>query len=257
VGNPAHAIIWKNIIALARTVSPYSVLVFVALAIAVLAVAFSVAADPRDVAEVGGLALLALAGILAIMGPRWIRGDLRLDMQQLELLRSFPLRGAAVVRAEVAGSAGTITVLQVVPLLLAAITIPLGEWSGDTSAGRAALLLTALIALPAVNALGSLIQNGAALLFPAWVRLGLTRQGGVEVMGQNIIVTVGSLLVLLVLLVVPVLAGGAVAVLGVAGAGLWGIIPGALLGSAIVLAELWGITAWLGGVYERTEPGVD
>jgi hypothetical protein len=150
-----------------------------------------------------------------------------------------------------------ITALQVVPLLLAAITIPLGEWSGDTSAGRAALLIAALITLPAVNALGSLIQNAAALLFPAWVRLGLTRQGGVEVMGQSIIVTVGSLLVLLVLLILPLLLGGGLAVLGAAAMGLWAIIPGALLGSAVVLAELWGITAWLGGVYERTEPPAD
>jgi hypothetical protein len=254
LGNPAHAIIWKNTIALVRTISPSSVLVFAVLAVAVLAVGYGIASDPRDVAEVSGLALLALVALLAIMGPRWIRSDLRLDMQQLELLRSFPLRGAALVRAEIASSVTTITVLQLVPLLLAAITIPLGEWSGDTSSGRAALLLAVVIALPAVNALGALIQNATALLFPSWVRMGLTRPGGVELMGQGIIVTLASLLGLLVLLIVPVLAGGAIAMIAMASTGFWGIVPGVFLGSTVVLAELWGITAWLGRVYERTEP---
>jgi hypothetical protein len=255
VGDPTRAIIWKNTIALARTVSSFTVLMLAIITATVIFIASAVAADPRDVAEVGGLALLALVLLLAIMGPRWIRNDLRLDLQQLELLRSFPLRGAAVVRAEIAGSAGVVTALQLVPLLLAAIVTPLGEWSGDTSPARAALLLASVIALPAVNALGSLIQNATALLFPAWVRLGLTRQGGVEAMGQSIILTVGALLALLVLLAVPVLAGGAVAVLAYGKVSLWGLVPGVLLGSALALAELWATTAWLGRVYERTEPG--
>ena len=40
--------------------------------------------------------------------------------------------------------------------------------------------------LPGINLLGMLIQNGAALLYPAWVRLGSGRPGGVEALGQNI-----------------------------------------------------------------------
>jgi O-antigen/teichoic acid export membrane protein len=54
------------------------------------------------------------------------------------------------------------------------------------------------------------IQNAAALLFPGWVRLSADPRG-VEAMGQNMMSTVASFLLLLVGLVLPTI--GALAVL--------------------------------------------
>jgi hypothetical protein len=75
---------------------------------------------------------------------------------------------------------------------------------------RTILLLLAVVFLPGINLLGMLIQNGAALLYPAWVRLGSGRPGGVEALGQNLLMTVAFVALLAAALVVPaVISGGA------------------------------------------------
>jgi hypothetical protein len=55
------------------------------------------------------------------------------------------------------------------------------------------------------------------------------------------------------LLLLPGVAGGVLAALTVSRFGLWGVLPGSLVAAALVAAELWWITAWLGRVFERTE----
>ena len=55
-----------------------------------------------------------------------------------------------------------------------------------------------------------LIQNGAALLLPAWVRLGPDRPIGVEALGHNMLVMSGFLVILAILLAAPTASAGAV-----------------------------------------------
>jgi hypothetical protein len=52
-------------------------------------------------------------------GPQWIRNDLRGDLLKLDLLRSYPLRGASLVAAETASSALILTGLQLGLLVIA------------------------------------------------------------------------------------------------------------------------------------------
>jgi hypothetical protein len=47
-----------------------------------------------------------------------------------------------------------------------------------------------LVLLPAVNGLGMLLHNGAALLLPGWTHIGTGRPGGVEALGQNMLVLI-------------------------------------------------------------------
>jgi hypothetical protein len=147
----------------------------------------------------------------------------------------------------------TLAAVQVPMLLVGyALTPPknpiTASWSGQT-----ALLVTLLVVVPVVSALGLLVQNAGALLFPGWVRLGLARPGGIEAVGQGMLTMFGSLVVLTVCLAIPGALGGALAIWGVSHAGLWGLVPGAMLGAVVVAAELWWITAWLGRVFERTD----
>ncbi len=250
---PAVAIAWKNIIALGRTMAIRTV---IAIGVAVVIAMFFLnsllpAADHASV-FIGRLAL-AFAFMLVLAGPLWVRNDLRLDMLQLELLRSFPVRGATLVRAELAAALVTLAAVQVPVLLVAYALTPPKNPVAATWSGQTALLATCLILVPVVSALGLLVQNAGALLFPGWVRLGLARPGGIEAVGQGMLTMFGSLVVLTVCLAIPGAIGGVLAVVGVARTGLWGLVPGAIVGAILVAAELWWITAWLGRVFERTD----
>lgn len=253
-GPPAVAIAWKNALALVRLVSPAMIVGALLSAGAILAMVLAIAPGPRSATNVVGLGLLGFAALLVLMGPRWIRNDLRLDMLRLEVLRSYPLSGAAIVRAEIAASVLALTAIQIALLIPAAVLIPRRPEGWYALPDRTALLIAIILTLPALNAAGLLIQNAAALLFPGWMRLGLVRTGGVEAVGQSLVTTIGGVVTLVVVLAVPGLAGIALAVFGVAKVGLWGLVPAAAAGSALVLAELWMITAWLGRVFDRTEP---
>jgi hypothetical protein len=120
--------------------------------------------------------------------------------------------------------------------------------------GRTVLLGAAIVFLPPINLLGMLIQNGAALLYPAWVRLGSGRPGGVEALGQNLLMMIAFVALLSLALVLPLaIAGGAFLLLrGVVG--YWAAVPAALLVLGIIAFEAALMVDWLGGVFEQTDP---
>jgi len=65
------------------------------------------------------------------------------------------------------------------------------------------------------------------------------------------------MLVLAFLLLIPAALGGILGLILLAHFGLWGLVPGAALGAALVFAEIWVISGWLGGAFEKQEPGFD
>jgi hypothetical protein len=96
------------------------------------------------------------------------------------------------------------------------------------------------------------VQNGIALLFPAWVRLGVETRG-FETMGQNLLTTGATTLLAAIGLVFPVGAGILVAWLGRPWLGTWAVLLASVLALAIVLVQLWPVIQWLGRVFERTD----
>src|SRR5207247_2597184 len=62
-----------------------------------------------------------------------------------------------------------------------------------------------------------LVQNAAVLLFPAWVSVGRDRAVGLEATGQRILMTAGSMVVLVVALVPAIVVGGIAGVAARAG----------------------------------------
>jgi hypothetical protein len=99
-----------------------------------------------------------------------------------------------------------------------------------------------------------LIQNGAALLYPAWVRLGSGRPGGVEALGQNLLMMVAFVALLAVALALPVgIAGGGFLLLRPAIDG-WAVFPATLIALGIMAYEAALMVGWLGRLFERTDP---
>jgi hypothetical protein len=102
--------------------------------------------------------------------------------------------------------------------------------------------------------LGMLIHNAAALLYPAWVRLGSGRPGGVEALGQNLLMTVAFLALLALTLLLPVVMAGGAFLLLQSPLGVWATLPAIALGLAAIAFEAALIVEWLGRVFERTDP---
>ncbi len=249
-GHPAMAIYWKNLIAAGRRRRAANVaLGFAAGAAALAFLAFN------PIGAIGTTAgtLIATWGILSLVaGPQWVRNDLRTDLARLDILRSFPLRGAALVAAEAAASTTILTLVQMSLMLLAYVAF-LGDAGGAVSLRmRTIALVAAGTLLPAVNFLSLLIQNGAALLFPAWVRIGPVR-GGVEAVGQNLVMMIAHVIVLAAGLALPVLAGAAVFWVARPAVALWALVPAIAVLVGAVGVECVLLLRWLGRVFEQID----
>ncbi len=251
-GQPAVAILWKNMLGGLRT---EKLMIFIII-LPLIAVGLFLARDamvPRVRTTVAGMAtawaLMALA-----LGPSWVRSDLRRDLLKLDLLRSWPLAGDAVVGASIASSALLLSVLQFATWLIVIAA------TGDLLIARfgptlfAAGAVAMVVALPPINLITSTIHNGLALLFPAWVHLGAERPSGFEAMGQLYVMLLATVVLLLVLLALPAGAAMGVHWLLEATLGAWALPLSAAAAGLVVLFEVWMAVDWLGGVYERTEP---
>ena len=254
-GHPAVAILWKNMMALARSPARTTLIVTLVLWFTVMATMLTVMGGARLGAVVGYLAL-GLAAVNVLVGARFVRTDLRQDLVNLRLLRTYPLEGSALVAAEVAGSTIVLTISQMLLLVFAhAMFLSDPGFALDIRL-RWLLVLVAPIALLILNAVSVTIQNAVALLFPAWVRIGTARQGGVEMLGQGILTTLASLIAFTLAL----LPAGLVAV--IAFAGIRFVAPGALMAAGVTAAILALATlafevamamTMLGEVFERGE----
>ncbi len=68
-----------------------------------------------------------------------------------------------------------------------------------------------MLVAPAFILAQLVVQNGIAVLFPAWMTLGRSRGRGIEATGQQMLVVWGGFLASIVLLVPPALGAGVVA----------------------------------------------
>jgi ABC-2 type transport system permease protein len=252
VGRPAGAILWKNLLAVVRTRRARTIATSLAVAgVAAAALSF---ARIGTLADVAGWLSATWAGLAIVIGPQWIRNDLRQDLLKLDLIRSYPLRGRAIVAAETAASTVVLTTLQL-SLLAVAYLAFLGNARMDPPLLlRTVALLAAIVCLPAINYAGLLLHNAAALLFPAWTHLGSGRPGGVEALGQNMLMIVGYSALLAVVLAAPGILALAVWWWSREAIGWWSVGPAALVLVTGIALEAAGMLRWLGGVFESTDP---
>ena len=248
-GRPEMAIAWKNVAAALRGGAWRSQLILFTVSLAALAIATRSASDRAGDVFLG--VSFGWGAMLLFIGPLWMRFDLRLDLPRLALLKTMPLPGWRIVSAEIAAVTAlhsiTVWSLMVVPLV-AFIQDPSLLVSGGITIP---IFLSAVLGVPVFNALMFTIQNGTALLFPAWVRLG-TATRGFETMGQNLLTTGATTLAAAVALVFPV--GLAALILWLTNDwGGWSVLLATSVACAVVVAELAPLVWWLGGVFEKID----
>jgi hypothetical protein len=167
------------------------------------------------------------------------------------VLKTWPLRGAALVRGEVLAPAALLVALAWVTLVAAAIFSLQGTERVQIP-DRAAILFAAMAVTPGLILVQLLIQNALAVTFPAWVAIGPTRRG-VDVMGQRMLVVFGSLLVVVLAVLPAALVGGVVLLALRWLTGEWRIALPGLVAAMVLLGEAFAGSELVGLIVERTD----
>jgi ABC-2 type transport system permease protein len=267
-GDPAVALLWKNIIALVRGTRLRTVLL-VSVILGTTMLAARELGVPTPSGRGGGFVLLGTmafvaAILLIVLGPLAVRNDLRQDLLHIDMLRTYPLRGSVLVFAEIASSTLVLTLIQW--MLLGVSYVFLANAPADagieplslvsaTFPGNLTTLAIAIVVLPVINGASFFVQNAAALLFPDWVRLGTGSVGGLEVIGQRLLGFGASLLALTAILAPAALVAAGVLMISQNSAM---PSPAALfvaVASGIIVGatEIFVAVQWLGYRFERTD----
>jgi hypothetical protein len=185
------------------------------------------------------------------LGAQIVRCDFRRDLNVMDVLKMFPLRGWQVVIGELLAPLVILTVVQWLLLILLVILAGLG---GTALMPKLPFvwLIAAAVLTPCWNGLVLLIPNAAVLLFPGWFQTRADAPQGIEVMGQRLLLLLGQFLIIGVTLA-PVAAAFAVGFLPLHFAGADAVAP--LVGSVsadVVLAGEVALGIWLvGKLYDR------
>jgi hypothetical protein len=249
-GHPAMAILWKNMLCLRRTARPQ---VLIGPMVMAIAIGVATAASNSDPGLVVATCALAFAALLVLFGGRLIRNDLRHDMQHLPLLKTLPVPPGQIVLAEVASAALPMAALQMALVLVAYVAAFASSSDPLGREGRLAVLIAAPFVVTSLSGALLTIQNGTAVLFPAWIRLGPTVTTGVEALGQNLLATAASLVSLAIALIIPgLLALGIAHALGAPGPLTLALV--AIVAAVLLGAETYAAIGLLGGALGRAEP---
>ena len=113
-------------------------------------------------------------------------------------------------------------------------------------------LVVALAIAPGLIVVQLLIQNALAVTFPSWVSIGPAR-GGVDVMGQRMLLMVASVVGFLVAVLPAAIVGGGVALLlRVFTRDVPIVLPG-VMAAAVLLGEAVLGSELVGSILDRTD----
>jgi ABC-2 type transport system permease protein len=248
---PEMAFLWKNLLSTSPLFRPRVALVMVA--IVLIGAEFLVL---RPQSEPIRLIAASMFGVLLAMtvlfGPMVARQDLRADLPNADILKSYPLRGWQIVLGELLTPLSILSGLIWIGLLAEVLLWPSDKliWLNGSLRAVAALGL-ALMAPPFV-AIQLLVPNAAAVVFPAWTQSVGRTERGIEVLGQRIIFVAGQLLVTAI---AAIPAAASAALVFFLAQWLAGLLAAAVLAVVTVFLllslEVWLGVRWLGQRFEH------
>ena len=209
----------------------------------------------------GALATIGMmVGMMALVyGPLITRLDLRQDLANADILKTYPLPGWRILLGEML--APIFILSGIIWLALLAWYLGLNGHQPPTlslrwfSPGMRAVFTGCAAGLtPFLVTLLLLVPNGAAILFPAVFRTLRTPGAGLDLMGQRMIFGFGQIFVLLLVLL-P--GAGAAALLIFITQWLIGPALAEILAATIVAlvfaGEIWCVLWWLGERFEKLD----
>lgn len=250
-GRAELAFLWKNLLASASYLQRPRVALVAAAIIVVGSIGIRILDIPPLPVVVGFISLMC-AGYTLVFGPMLARQDLRHDLPNADILKTYPLPGWQIVLGEVLAPTTIVTVLVWLQLLAATLNFELPRGQVLSAGMRTSVALGIAVLVPFLVAITVLVMNAAVLVFPAWVPQGVGRARGIDVMGQRLLFVAGLFLTMAAALLPAAIAAAAVFfmtfwLIGSIGAGALGVGAALLaLGTEIAL-----VISWLGKVFER------
>lgn len=164
---------------------------------------------PKIAVFLAFIALIFLICLLAF-GPQLTRNDLRNDLVNVDMLKTYPLPGWRILLGSLLAPTAILTGIAWLLLLTAGLGLvpPPGKTLWLTPQLRITVSIAAALIMPALCAVQLLVPNAAALIFPAWSQTSRNLDGGMDVLGQRLIFFAGQLICLVVALLPAVLLGG-------------------------------------------------
>jgi hypothetical protein len=253
LGRPELAFLWKNLLS---TWPYFNLRVLGAVAVLIVAGCLWLNAQPgwRGFMPGLGAAALVFGAYTLVLGPQFARQDIRGDLVNADILKSYPLAGWQIVLGEMLTPVAILTGVLWLALLLLAFTFHFGRsdpaWL--TLPVRIGGTLGLAVNAPALVFLQLLVPSAAALFFPGWFQTSRTRGGGPEIVGQRMIFffaqTLTMVLAILPAALVAAIPFAAIALLHQTGtlAILGACFLGATLMLGVLVAEI-GCGLWLLG----------
>jgi hypothetical protein len=208
-GRPEIAFLWKNLLSTVSYLRPRTA--FIATAVIVVGCTWLANTPYRPFLGVVLTIAIASGTLALVLGPQIARWDLRSDLVNADMLKTYPLHGWQVVLGQLLTPLVVLSVIVWLAILAIALALPVRELTGVTPGLRAALAVALALLAPPFFALQLLVQNAIAVLFPAWVQTVSNRtERGLDVMGQRIIFLAGQLLIVAVAVLPAVLVAALV-----------------------------------------------
>jgi len=207
--------------------------------------------------------IVVFCGIAAcytlLIGPQVARQDLRSDLPNADILKTFPIEGWRLALGELLAPAAVLSLVLWFLIIVCSFALDTGgsvEWL--TAGVRLAAALCLAAAAPVFCVVLLIVPNLIMVLLPAWYQASRQRGGGIELMGQRLILGIAQLLVALFVAVPGVLFGSLIIFSLFVHIGL---IPAIVLAAAVVLAILVGEAAvglWaIGARFETFDPSME
>jgi hypothetical protein len=250
-GRVETTFVWKAILQMLRTVDR-RVFVRSSTILAWMIVVSLLMTRARGLTTIIGVFALWGALFSVFMGPQIIRMDLRDELAHLEWIKTWPVRGAAVIRGEIVWPTVVIT-LATWAFVLTALVMGAPFSRRVPELYRAAVWLSAIVLVPGVVLAQYTMHNAVALLFPGWVPIGSSRARGVDAVGQRLIVLLGNWLGLIIALAPGILVTIVLSWWLRSVAGPFVLPIGALVTTLTVVAETWVVSRWLEPVFDRLD----
>ena len=253
-GRPEFAFLWKNLLSTRAFFDARTWLVGASLIVFGSRLLARMGPAQQGILSGLGVAALILAGYTLAFGPLVARLDLRADLGNADILKTYPLPGWRIVLGELLAPVAILTGIVTLALLLALCAFQPSEhasaWLAPELRATYAVCFAALT--PALVALQLLVPNAAAIVFPAWFQAVRTPGGGIDLMGQRLIFVFGQIFIIVLALIPAALTA---ALLVFVTQWLIGPMLSVIFATVVVLAvivgELWCGLWWLGGRFER------
>jgi ABC-2 type transport system permease protein len=246
-GRVEPAILWKNWMLLGR--GSRAAVVTAAVMLAVLIGTFFFASDGDLKTElIGDLAMFVVV-LTVLLGPAMLRIDLRQDLAHLALIKTWPVRGATLIRGELLAPAIALSLAATVAVVIGSAVAPeLLLVERADAAGRVMFAVAAMMATTAVIVAQLVVHNGLAVYFPAWVELKVTPgSAAMEMNVRMMIVMYGSMLILTFAALLP--AAAAFVAYFITG----GVLIPSVVFAALLTCESVVAIEILGRVLDRTD----